>query len=65
MSYRSWCPTSPVKDAGAKGHQAKGHGVTGHNLEMKGQEFKGEISALKTCGSVQNNKDGSKLTRQR
>ena len=48
-----------------KGHQAKGHGVTGHNLEMKGQEFKGEISALKTRGSVQNNKHGWKITGQR
>ena len=52
-----------MKDAGAKGHQAKGHGVTGQNLEMKGQEFKGEISALKTRGSVQNNKHGSKIHR--
>ena len=54
-----------MKDAAAKGHQAKGHGVTGQNLEMKGQEFKGEISALKTRGSVQNNKHGSKLTSQK
>ena len=60
--HRSWCPTSSVKNAGAKGHQAKGHGVTGQNLEMKGQEFKGEISVMKTRGSVQNNKHGSKLT---
>ena len=56
-----------VKDLGVIGHgvqhhrskilvpkviKAKGHGLTGHNLEMKGQEFKGEISALKTRGSV-------------
>ena len=44
-----------------------GHGVQHHRSKMvvKGQEFKGEISALKTRGSVQNNKHGSKLTRQR
>ena len=69
-----------VKDLGVIGHgvqhhrskmlvpkviKAKGHGVTGHNLEMKGQEFKGEISAMKTRGSVQNNKHGWKITGQR
>ena len=61
--HRSWCPTSPVKDPGAKGHQAKGHEVTGHNLEFKGQEVKGEILLIKRSGSVQNIKHGSKINR--
>ena len=54
-----------MKDAGGKGYQAKGHGVTGQALEIKGQGFKGEISALKTRGSVKNNKHGSKLRGQK
>ena len=54
-----------MKDAGAKGHQAKGHEVTGQNLKIKSQEGKGEISVMKTRGSVENNKHGWKITGQR
>ena len=63
--HRSCCPTSSVKDAGAKGHQAKGHGVTSQNLEINGQEVKGEVSETKRRGSVKNNRHGSKLTGQK
>ena len=63
--HKSWCSRSSVKGGGAKGHQAKGHGVTGQNLEIKDQKVKAEISVMKRCGSVQNNKHGSKLTCQK